>query len=160
MKKAWIVGLVVIMSLTGCSEKPEEKPVPVVEEAVEEEIPEVEEVENLNDEAYTKVRGHIQEQLLVFDASRLDEGLMMAVRDDVRTGMDRSLAKEVVVEVLDGYLDMWKQEIVTESLEFLVGEYSRSDYEKLIQDTSNDPIQSMVVAYVIEKLRQEGYEFD
>lgn len=160
MKKAWIIGLCTLLVLTGCSRQPEKKPEPVVEEVVVEEVPEVEEVEDLNDEAYRKVRLHIQEQLLVFDASRFDEGLMIAVRDDVKSGMDNSLAKEVVLEVLDGYLDMWKREIVTESLEFLVGEYSRADYEKLMQDTSNDPIQGMVAAYVIEKLKQEGYEFD
>jgi len=161
MKKALLIGLFLVLVLAGCSRQvEEEKPVSVIPETVEEEIPEVEEVEDLSDEAYRKVRVHIQDQLMVFDASRFDEGLMMAVRDDVMSGMDKTLAKEIVEEVLDGYLDMWKREIVTESLEFLVGEYSRADYEKLMQNTSNDPIQGMVVAYVIEKLKQEGYEFD
>lgn len=98
---------------------------------------------------------------MVFDASRFDEGLMLAVKEDVKSGMDRELAKEIVEETLSGYLNMWKREIITESLEFfLVGEYSRSDFEKLIENTTNEQIKGMVIAYAIEKLEQEGYQFD
>lgn len=97
---------------------------------------------------------------MVFDASRFDDGLMAAVKEDVRSGMDKSLAKEIVNETLSGYMDMWKREIVSETLEFLVGEYSRSDFDKLMQSTSNSQIKTMVVAYVMEKLSQEGYQFE
>ncbi len=161
MKKAWIVGTCLVLALSGCSKEVEPEPEEAAEDlVVEEEIPEVVLVEDLDDETFKKVRYHIQDQLMVFDASRFDEGLMLAVKEDVKSGMDRELAKEIVEETLSGYLNMWKREIITESLEFLVGEYSRSDFEKLIENTTNEQIKGMVIAYAIEKLEQEGYQFD
>lgn len=159
MKKALIAILLFTIALSGCAKK--EAPKPEVEDTpIEEEIPEAKDVEDLPEEAFKRVRYHIQEQLLVFDASRFDEGLMMAVREDINTGLDKEQAKSIVEETLSGYMDMWKREIVTESLEFLVGEYSRRDFEKLMEDTSNKQIKSMVIAYVLEKLEQEGYQFE
>lgn len=160
MKKAWIIGVCLALALTGCSSEPEPEPKSVVADEVVDEIPEVEVVEDMDEETFKKVRYHIHDQLMVFDASRFDEGLMMAVREKVKSGMDRELAKKIVEEILSGYMNMWKREIVTESLEFLVGDYSRNDFEKLMENTSNDQIKDMVIAYVIEKLEQEGYEFD
>lgn len=159
MKKALIAILLFTIALSGCAKK--EAPKPEVEDTpIEEEIPEAKDVEDLPEEAFKRVRYHIQEQLLVFDASRFDEGLMMAVREDINTGLDKEQAKSIVEETLSGYMDMWKREIVTESLEFLVGDYSRRDFEKLMEDTSNKQIKSMVIAYVLEKLEQEGYQFE
>ncbi len=159
MKRVWIVGACLLWAVTGCSSTPEPEPV-VAEVVVEEAEIEVELVEDLDDETYKKVRYRIQDELMVFDASRFDDGLMAAVKEDVRSGMDKSLAKEIVNETLSGYMDMWKREIVSETLEFLVGEYSRSDFDKLMQSTSNSQIKTMVVAYVMEKLSQEGYQFE
>lgn len=159
MKKALIAILLFTIALSGCAKK--EAPKPEVDDTpIEEEIPEAKDVEDLPEEAFKRVRYHIQEQLLVFDASRFDEGLMMAVREDINTGLDKEQAKSIVEETLSGYMDMWKREIVTESLEFLVGDYSRRDFEKLMEDTSNKQIKSMVIAYVLEKLEQEGYQFE
>ncbi|WP_430884682.1 hypothetical protein [Fusibacter sp. JL216-2] len=159
MKKALIAILLFVIALTGCAKKA--APEPEIEDVpIEEEIPEAKDVENLPEEAFKRVRYHIQEQLLVFDASRFDEGLMLAVREEINTGLDKEQAKSIVDETLSGYMDMWKREIVTESLEFLVGEYSRRDFEKLMEDTSNKQIKSMVIAYVLEKLEQEGYQFE
>ncbi len=124
MKKALIAILLFVIALTGCAKKA--APEPEIEDVpIEEEIPEAKDVENLPEEAFKRVRYHIQEQLLVFDASRFDEGLMLAVREEINTGLDKEQAKSIVDETLSGYMDMWKREIVTESLEFLVGEYSR-----------------------------------
>lgn len=159
MKKALIAILLFTIALSGCAKKEAAKP-EVEDTPIEEEIPEAKDVEDLPEEAFKRVRYHIQEQLLVFDASRFDEGLMMAVREDINTGLDKEQAKSIVEETLSGYMDMWKREIVTESLEFLVGEYSRRDFEKLMEDTSNKQIKSMVIAYVLEKLEQEGYQFE
>tara|TARA_Y100001933_G_scaffold237622_1_gene260638 strand:- start:73 stop:552 length:480 start_codon:yes stop_codon:yes gene_type:complete len=159
MKKALITMMVFTIALSGCVKR--QAPEPEVEDLpIEEEIPEAKDVEDLPEEAFKRVRYHIQEQLLVFDASRFDEGLMIAVREDINTGLDKDQAKSIVEETLSGYMDMWKREIVTESLEFLVGEYSRRDFEKLMEDTSNKQIKNMVIAYVLEKLEQEGYQFE
>ncbi len=159
MKKAWVAGICLLFLLVGCASNAEVETV-VKKERIVEEVIEVKVVEDLEKEVYKKVRYRIQEELLVFDASRFDDGLMASVREMVKSGMERSLVKEIVEETLGGYMDLWKREIVTERLEFLVGEYSRNDFEKLMQDTSNTQIKGMVVAYVIEKLIQEGYQFD
>lgn len=160
MKRAWIVGLCLVLLGTGCSRgQAVSQPEPEVR-VEEEEVIEVKVVDDLPEEAYKRVKYRVQEELMVFDASRFDDGLMASVREVVLTGMDRSLVKEVIEETLSGYMDLWKREIVTERLEFLVGEYSRNDFEKLMQDTSNKQIKDMVVAYVLEKLIQEGYQFD
>jgi len=161
MIRAWIIGICLILTITGCTKKAEPELDPEVLEVVVEELEEeVVVIENLDEEIYKKVRYRVQDELMVFDASRMDDGLMAAVRDDVRSGMDKEFAKEIIEEILDGYMNLWKQEIVTETLEFHVGEYSRSDFEKLMQNTSNSQIKGMVVAYVMEKLKQEGYQFE
>ncbi len=160
MRRAWIVGLCLVLLGTGCSNRQEEIQPKAEVRVEEEEVIEVKLVEDLSEEAYKRVKYRVQEELLVFDASRFDDGIMASVHEVVLTGMDRTLVKEVIEETLSGYMDLWKREIVTERLEFLVGEYSRNDFEKLMQDTSNKQIKDMVVAYVLEKLIQEGYQFD
>jgi len=158
MKRALIIGICLVLLLVGCTKKTE--PLPVVEEVVEEEEIEVEVVEDLDEDSFKKVKFRVQEELLVFDASRFDEGLMEVVKEDIHSGMTRELAKKIVGGILAEYMDLWKQEIVSETLEFHVGEYSRADFDRLMNNTSNKQIKAMVVVYVIQKLEQDGYKFE
>jgi len=160
MKRAWIIGICLVLLLVGCTKKTE--PLPVVEEVVEEEIveEEVEVVEDLDEDSFNRVKSRVQEELLVFDASRFDEGLMETVKEDIHSGMTREHAKGVVEEILTEYMDLWKQEIVSETLEFHVGKYSRADFDRLMNNTTNKQIKAMVVVYVIQKLEQDGYKFE
>lgn len=158
MKNLWMICLCSALILSGCTrvqaaELPQ-RPVPLPAAEPEEAL-----VEDMENEQFKLVRYRIQEELLVFDASRLDDGLMSAARDEVQKGMDKTMAKTAVETIIETHADLWKQEIISENLEYLVGEYSRSDFERMVRSTSNDQVQGMITAYVLEKLKQEGYQF-
>ncbi len=56
MKKAWIVGTCLVLALSGCSKEVEPEPEEAAEDlVVEEEIPEVVLVEDLDDEYFKRL---------------------------------------------------------------------------------------------------------
>lgn len=123
-------------------------------EAIVEEAEEVVVVEPppLEEDALKEATLLVGERLRVFDVEERQDKMLKAIQEQLLPGMDTASKKQMISEVVNLELTVWKEQVIRDTLLELHGEYSSEDYFEIDRKTNISQLITFVTGFEMEVL--------
>jgi hypothetical protein len=124
--------------------------VEIIEEASQDEI--IIEPPPLEEEALKEATLLIGERLRVFDVEERQDKILAAIKAELSPEMNLAVKKQIVRDVVDTELTLWKEQVIRDTLIELYGEYSSEDYEAIDGKTNIGQLIAFITGFELEVL--------
>jgi hypothetical protein len=124
--------------------------VEIIEEASQDEI--IIEPPPLEEEALKEATLLIGERLRVFDVEERQDKILAAIKAELSPEMNLAVKKQIVRDVVDAELTLWKEQVIRDTLIELYGEYSSEDYEAIDGKTNIGQLIAFITGFELEVL--------